>query len=395
LEIGGTTIHLAPANFSGVVLDIPTGQKNEYVNAKDQNNKNLSDACLKCTLYNRGIEGEGKLDEFLQGKPLSSVSERDLDDANVVVEELRGLEHFLSVDLPRDHALKEGNDAFEPHRPMFFSSGSQRVGALQKLAEADLEKCTRRQLRHLRNSILLFVKSGGDREKYRHVRERVPRIAAHTHAVLSDEDAAALQSIEESEAWKEREREKAEREKARKEKERKKAEREKEREQQLAKARQERKQQLAKARQEGQQKEKEKERQERQEREQQLELAREMGLPEGWAACEYKYAARVQRRIYSPDREHAFWSKKAAFAHLQRDQQWVKERLERERELKEKINTDPALAIGGAMSLPGWRVVQRAQGGFQFTSPDQETCYDLNEAKKIHKEKFCRSSSTK
>lgn len=90
LEVGGTTIHLAPANFSGVVLDIPTGQKNEYVKAKDQNNKNLSAACQKCTLYNRGVAGVGKLDAFLQGKPLSSVSERDLDDANVVVEELRG-----------------------------------------------------------------------------------------------------------------------------------------------------------------------------------------------------------------------------------------------------------------------------------------------------------------
>ena len=90
MEIGGTTIHLAPANFSGVVLDIPTGQKNEYVNAKDQNNKNLSDACLKCTLYNRGVKGMGKLGEFLQGRSLSSVTERDLDEAKLVVEELRG-----------------------------------------------------------------------------------------------------------------------------------------------------------------------------------------------------------------------------------------------------------------------------------------------------------------
>ena len=128
-----------------------------------------------------------------------------------------------------------------------------------------------------------------------------------------------------------------------------------------------------------------------------------MGLPEGWTARSSSFSSYV---YHSPNRKRSFTSRKAAFEHARvEDPQWEKarqerekarqERLERERELKEKINTDPALAIGGAMSLPGWRVVQRAQGGFQFTSPDQETCYDLNEAKKIHKEKFCRSSSTK
>lgn len=57
---------------------------------KNQNNKNLSDACEKCTLHKRGVEGEGKLDKFLQGRSLSSVTEKELDDAKVFVEELRG-----------------------------------------------------------------------------------------------------------------------------------------------------------------------------------------------------------------------------------------------------------------------------------------------------------------
>ena len=72
------------------MCDIPTEQKNDYVNAKAQNNRSLSDACEKCTLHKRGVEGEGKLDKFLQGRSLSSVTEKELDDAKVFVEELRG-----------------------------------------------------------------------------------------------------------------------------------------------------------------------------------------------------------------------------------------------------------------------------------------------------------------
>ena len=49
---------------------------------------------------------------------------------------------------------------------------------------------------------------------------------------------------------------------------------------------------------------------------QRLELASKMGLPEGWAAREYKYASQTTHRIYSPDRKLCFQSKTAAFAHL-------------------------------------------------------------------------------
>ena len=76
-----------------------------------------------------------------------------------------------------------------------------------------------------------------------------------------------------------------------------------------------------------------------------------------------------------------------------RQQQRAKERQEREereREVKEQIKTDPALVVGTAMNLPGWRVVvNRAQGGLWYISPDQDTYNELKVARKIHEEKFC------
>ena len=155
--------------------------------------------------------------------------------------------------------------------------------------------CTRSQLCHLRNSIRLFNKSDGDREQYRRVRERVPRVAASTYAVLSDEDAAALQSIEESEAWKN-----------------------------LQQEREQKQQQLAKERQET--------------KHQQLELASKMGLPEGWAVREYRYAGAGASnfRIDSPDRKHCFSSKKAAFEHAGVEYPQKKERRERQQPRKKE-----------------------------------------------------------
>jgi len=164
--------------------------------------ENDTETCVAVVLTEYGVEHAS---DVVRGKSLDKVQSSKASGTthsksrDIV---LFSAEQFLSVDLPRDHALKNGNDSFESHRPMFFSSSSQRVGAVQKLVGADLRMCSNQKLYLLRNSITLFVKSDRDREKYRHVREQVPRVANNTYAVLSNEDAAALQSIEESETWK-------------------------------------------------------------------------------------------------------------------------------------------------------------------------------------------------
>ena len=142
--------------------------------------------------------GRGNLSDLVRGDSvehvqLSKARGTTLSKARDVM--LFALEHSLGCCLATAHALKDGNDGFESHRPMHTSSSAQRVGAIQRFAE-DLNKCTSQQLRYLRNSLELYVKSDRDRNKYQLARARLPRLSSNSHEILSDADEEAMRVVE-------------------------------------------------------------------------------------------------------------------------------------------------------------------------------------------------------